>query len=92
MERTGVLFECLEALDLLGNAGADVSNPKRVKIPSHLVDQAIRTAPKTITFYTRDGDVAFVLNGQTGSHFGSMPDPRKIRDPYTGKIINKREK
>lgn len=86
LERTGVLFECQEALDLLGDAGADVSNPKRVKIPSHLVDQAIRTAPKTITFYTRDGDVAFVLNGQTGSHFGSMPDPRKIRDPYTGKI------
>ena len=45
----GVTFQCQEALDLLRDAGADVSDPKRVKIPSHLVEQAVRTAPKTIT-------------------------------------------
>ena len=28
MERTGVTFQCQEAIELLGNAGADVSNPK----------------------------------------------------------------
>lgn len=86
MERTGVMFECQEAIDILSDAGADVSDPKRVKIPSHLVEQALRAAPKMVTFYTREGEVAFVLDGQTGSHFGSMPDPRKMRDPYTGKI------
>ena len=86
LERTGVTIECQEAIELLDGAGADVSNPSRVKIPSYLVEQAIRTAPKTITLYSRDGEPAIVLNGVTGSHFGSAPDPRKILDPYTGKI------
>jgi trimethylamine--corrinoid protein Co-methyltransferase len=84
LERAGVAFECQEAIDLLGEAGADVSNPDRVKIPSYLVEQALRTAPKTITIYNREGEVAFVLNGMTGCHFGGAPDPRELRDPYTG--------
>lgn len=86
LERTGVTFQCQEAIDLLGDAGADVSNPDRVKIPSYLVEQALETAPKMITLYTREGEPAIVLNGMTGSHFGSAPDPRKILDPYTRKV------
>jgi len=86
LERTGVAFDCQEAIDILGEAGADVSNPKRVKIPSYLVEQALRTAPKTITLYTREGEPAMVLNGMTGSHFGgAMPDCPEYLDPYTRK-------
>lgn len=84
LENTGVTFDCREALEILGEAGADVSDPNRVKIPSRLVEQALRTAPKTITLYTRDGEPAIVLNGMTGSHFGSTPNPREILDAYTG--------
>ncbi len=83
LERTGVAFECQEALDILANAGADVSNPDRVKIPSYLVEQAIRTAPRMITLYSREGEPAIVLNGTTGSHFGAQPDSVDIIDPYT---------
>lgn len=83
LERTGVLFECQEALDILAQAGADVSDPKRVKIPSYLVEQALRTAPKMITLYNREGESAVILNGQTGSHFGSMPDCPDYLDPFT---------
>ncbi|MFC1912083.1 trimethylamine methyltransferase family protein [Chloroflexota bacterium] len=86
LERTGVTFECQEALQLLGDAGADISNPDRVKIPSYLVEKALETVPKTITIYTRDGEPAFVLNGMTGSHFGAGHDPRFIHDVHTGKI------
>jgi trimethylamine--corrinoid protein Co-methyltransferase len=85
MERTGVCFEAQEALDILDGAGADVSDPVRVKIPSFLVEDAIRKAPKSVTFYTREGQPAFTLNGMTGCHFGSSPDPRKILDPHTRK-------
>ncbi|MFC1912567.1 trimethylamine methyltransferase family protein, partial [Chloroflexota bacterium] len=84
LERTGVAFECEEAIELLGGAGADVSNPDRVKIPSFLVEQALRTAPKTITIYTRDGKPAMTLNG-TGSHFIGISDCPDILDPYTGR-------
>ena len=85
LERTGVAFECQEALDILADAGADVSNPDRVKIPSYLVEQAIRTAPKMITLYSREGEPAIVLNGMTGSHFGGFPDCPDILDPFTRK-------
>lgn len=85
LERAGIAFGCQEAIDILGQAGADVSNPDRVKIPSHLVEQALRTAPKSITIYSRDGEPAMVLNGQTGSHFGSVVDMPEILDPYTKK-------
>ena len=83
LERTGVAFDCQEAINILGEAGADVSNPQRVKIPSYLVEQALRTAPKTITLYTREGEPAMVLNGMTGSHFGAAPDSPDYLDPYT---------
>lgn len=83
LEKTGVTFSCQEALDLLGNAGADVSNPNRVKIPSYLIEQAIETAPKSIALYTREGEPAFVLNATAGSHFGAMPDSQDILDPRT---------
>ena len=83
LERTGVTFECQEAIELLDGAGADVSNPDRVKIPSYLVEQALGAAPKMVTFYNRDGEPAIVLNGMTGCHFGSMPDCPYILDPYT---------
>jgi len=82
LERTGVAFECEEAIELLDGAGADVSNPDRVKIPSYLVEQALRTAPKTITIYTRDGEPAMVLNG-TGSHFIGVADCPELLDPHT---------
>jgi len=86
LERTGVAFDaCPEALEILGEAGADVSNPQRVKIPSYLVEQALRTAPKTITLYTREGAPAMVLNGQTGCHFGGTAGFPEVLDPYTGK-------
>lgn len=74
LERTGVAFECQEALDILGEAGADIANPDRVKIPSYLVEQALRTSPKIITLYTREGESAITFNGQTGSHFGAVLD------------------
>ena len=85
LERTGVAFECKEAIEILDSAGADVSNPNRVKIPSYIVEQALRAAPKTITLYTREGEPAMILNGQTGSHFGAQPGGPETLDPYTKK-------
>lgn len=85
LERTGVTFECQEAITILGNAGADVSDPNRVKIPSYMVDQALATAPKMITLYTREGEPIIVLNGLSGAHFGAKTDLREFLDPYTRK-------
>ncbi len=56
LERTGVWVQSEEALEILGNAGCDISNPKRVKIPRKLVAEAIEAAPKSISVYNRNGD------------------------------------
>jgi len=86
LERTGVAFNyCQEALDLLSDIGADVSNPGRVKIPSYLVEQALRRTPKTITLYTREGEPAIILNGMTGAHFGGSAGGPRYLDPYARK-------
>ena len=84
LERTGVAFECQEAIDLLGEAGADISNPNRVKIPSCLVEKALQTAPKMVTIYSREGQPAMVLNGTSGPHFRGLCDSPEFLDPYTG--------
>lgn len=85
MEKTGVAFDtCPQALEILGDAGADISDPKKVKIPPHMVEQAFRTAPEAITIYNREGKVAFTLNGLTGPHFGGSDGGPDYPDPRTG--------
>lgn len=81
LERTGVSFDSQKAIDILSKTDADVSNPDRVKIPSYMVDEALRTTPKSVTLYTRDGDVAMDLDGTTGSHFGAFADCPDYLDP-----------
>jgi trimethylamine--corrinoid protein Co-methyltransferase len=83
LARTGVAIECQEALDILAEAGADVSDRDRVKIPPRLMEQAINSAPKMITLYTREGEPAIVLSARPVSHFGVIPDLPEILDPYT---------
>jgi trimethylamine---corrinoid protein Co-methyltransferase len=82
LERTGVKIESQAALELLDGAGADISDPNRVKMPSHLVEQAVRSAPKNVILYTRDGDPYVRLNGNR-TYFGATPDMREILDPKT---------
>ena len=81
LERTGVTVECEEAINLLADAGADISEPKRVKIPSHIVEQAISTAAKSFVLYTREGEAAITLDGTKKSHFGAISDYKDYLDP-----------
>jgi trimethylamine--corrinoid protein Co-methyltransferase len=84
LEKTGVAIHSDEALKLLADSGADISNPKRVKIPNHVVEQALRTAPKSVTLYTREGKPHMFLNG-THTYFGGVSDCPDILDPYMRK-------
>ncbi|MDO9559202.1 MAG: trimethylamine methyltransferase family protein [Syntrophales bacterium] len=58
------------AADIFAAAGADVSSVEKsdpphwiVKIPERLVDEAIGSAPKTVTLGARNPDNALVMNG-----------------------------
>ena len=83
LERTGVAIHAEEALGLLGDAGADVDNPGKVRIPNHVVEEALRFAPKSVTLYTREGEPHMFLNG-THVYFGGVADNPDILDPRTG--------
>jgi trimethylamine--corrinoid protein Co-methyltransferase len=83
MARTGMRFFSQEALDLLKTAGADISDDNLVRIPPHLVEWALRTAPKNITIFDRNGQRAMSLGGYR-SYFGVGSDCMSVYDPYTG--------
>jgi len=83
MARTGMRFYDQEALDLFKKAGASVSDGNLVRIPPHLVEGALRTAPKVIPIYDRNGRRAMSLGGYR-SYFGVGSDCMHIYDLHTG--------
>ena len=83
MARTGIRFYEQEALDLLRKAGADISEGNLVRIPHHLVEWAVRSAPKNITLFDQTGRRAMALGGYR-SYFGPGSDCSYIYDLYTG--------
>ncbi|MBS1252108.1 MAG: Glycine betaine methyltransferase [Anaerolineales bacterium] len=83
MARTGMRFHVKDALDLFRKAGASVSDGNLVRIPPHLVEWALRTAPKNITIFDQTGRRTMSLGGYR-SYFGVGSDCMHIYDPYTG--------
>ena len=83
LERTGVQIPEQEAVDLLSGAGARVSDGNRVRIPSYLVEDALRSAPERITLANRDGERTVFLEGNK-VYFGTGSDCPNLLDPYTG--------
>jgi trimethylamine---corrinoid protein Co-methyltransferase len=83
LQRTGVEVYSEEALDLLRKAGCIISGQTRVKIPAYLVEEAVRTAPPSITLYDRSGEPAMFLEGRNVYH-GTGSDLPNVIDPFTG--------
>jgi trimethylamine--corrinoid protein Co-methyltransferase len=69
---TGVVFEDEETVELLSKGGAITDDGGLVKIPEHLVESAIQSAPSSILIYSRTGDEAMRLEqGHTYCGTGS---------------------
>ena len=83
LERTGVRVMLPEALDLLEKAEAWVLSENMVKIPSHLVEEALRSAPSRITVYDRNGSPAMNFEG-FNTYFGPGTDTTSVMDIETG--------
>ena len=82
LERTGVRLFDPEALELVKSAGAQVSDGNRVRIPHRLVERALSTAPKNVTFYNRTGVPAMPVEGHR-IFFGPGSDVLNIVDHRT---------
>lgn len=84
LEQTGIRLYHQEAIDLVRKAGAKVEDGNRVYIPARLVEQAISVAPKEVSIYDRNGELALPVQGYR-SFFGSGSDCLNVVDHRTGK-------
>ena len=84
--RTGVFVEDEEALTIFAEGGADVDRQRRVvRLPAHLVEEAVRTAPPKVVLCGRTPDRDVVLeDGRVG--FTNFGEGIQVVDPYTGEI------
>lgn len=83
LERTGVDIFLPEAVNLLREGGADVRGESRVRFPSHIVEEALRLAPRSITISDRNGESAMSLEGHN-SYYGTGTDTPFVIDSYSG--------
>ncbi|MBI3362694.1 MAG: trimethylamine methyltransferase family protein [Chloroflexi bacterium] len=83
LERTGVRLYEAEAVELVRQAGATVTDGDRVRIPAQLVERALATTPKSVTLFDRDGHPAMPLEGYR-NYFGPGSDCLNIVDHCTG--------
>jgi trimethylamine--corrinoid protein Co-methyltransferase len=93
LEKTGVIFQCQEAIDILRKGGAKIDG-ERVYIPPSLVERALKTVPNTLTLHDQEGNPKFVVGGRsclfgTGSDCLNLLDHRtgERRDPLTRDLI-----
>jgi trimethylamine--corrinoid protein Co-methyltransferase len=62
LENTGVMIHSKKALDLLNSKGANVDYDKKlVKISGKMVESCLKTIPKTIDLYDRNGNKYLTL-------------------------------
>ena len=74
LERTGVFVEDDEALDIFADGGCRVDRETRmVRIPPHVVEEAIRWAPTKVVLCGRTPDKDVVLEA------GASPSPTSTR-------------
>jgi len=80
LEKTGVDVLSPEAVGLLSQAGAEVTDGSRVRIPRRMTEEALDLAPQSIALGDRDGQPAMLLEGNN-SYFGTGTDTPFVMDP-----------
>jgi trimethylamine--corrinoid protein Co-methyltransferase len=86
LERTGVWVELDEALDIYSDGGCVVDRESHnVRIPPHIVEDAIASAPPTVVLCGRDPKNDICLEpGRVG--FSNFGEGIKVIDPRTGEL------
>ena len=91
LSRTGVFVEDGEARDIFAVAGAGVDRDTSVvRLPAHLVEDAVRAAPHSVVLCGRDPACDVVLeDGRVG--FTNFGEGIQVVDPYTGELHESRK-
>lgn len=83
LRTTGVLLEHEESMRLLRDAGATLSSDGRLRLPPHLPEQALRTAPRSFVLHDQAGRPAMPLRHDR-FFYGTGSDATFTVDPGTG--------
>lgn len=83
MEEVGMKIQGRRVLNLLQDYGAKLSADGLTKIPSSLVENALKTVPKAFILYTREGEPVFKIDCKS-IYFGTHADQLQLLDPVTG--------
>ena len=91
LSRTGVFVEDEEARGIFAGAGAEVDAETHVvRLPAHLVEDAVRSAPSKVVMCGRDPARDVVLeDGRVG--FTNFGEGIQVVDPYTGELHESRK-
>ncbi len=84
LEQTGAKIDHAGALKLLKQAGASVKD-NMVKVPRHIVQAALVTAPRGFRIYNRDGRPALDMTNRK-AYFGTSTASPRCVDAYTNEI------
>ena len=87
LQHVGIQITEPQSLALLEEAGADISDTKRIKIPPSVVEKAIQQAPDNVLLYNRNGQQALQLTG-TNIYYGAHGDCPSILDPVNSQRRN----
>jgi trimethylamine--corrinoid protein Co-methyltransferase len=83
LEKTGFKMEHPRALEMLADSGCEVSDGDWLRMPPHLVEEALKSAPKQIILYDQKGAKAMDLSGEN-SFYGTGSDATFTQDLETG--------
>jgi trimethylamine--corrinoid protein Co-methyltransferase len=84
LENTGIFIETDEALGVFDGAGARIDRKNKiVKIPPHVVEDAIASAPSKILLAGRDPRHDVELGGDR-VHFTNFSEGIEVVDPFSG--------
>ena len=82
LENVGMKMTGDRTLDKLREKGAIIEGDL-VKFPRSVVEDALRTIPKEVTLYTRDGEPNMVIDSKNNVYFGTHSDQLEILDYKT---------
>ncbi|MEJ2233343.1 MAG: trimethylamine methyltransferase family protein, partial [Syntrophobacterales bacterium] len=83
LEKTGFKMEHPGALEMLADKGCEVFDGDWVRMPPHLVEEALKSAPKQISLHDQKGAKAMDLSGEN-SFYGTGSDATFTHDVETG--------
>ncbi|TGE39206.1 trimethylamine methyltransferase [Desulfosporosinus fructosivorans] len=88
MENVGMKIGGTRALKLLHDNGAVTTGDGLTIIPRGLVERALKSVPKELVLYTRDGEPSMKINNDNPVYFGTHADQLELVDPLSG-IVRK---